>query len=298
MPSFIFEETYDRRPGSTDAEAGQQLARAWDCDVILDIGEEPEDVSAAEVIAALALLVGVLKGVGHPNHDDATCTKVEADPTDDPFIWSVRADYSEAPIQPGKPNAQKPDVRDPQVSVKCRREPYYGAVDLLGKAYRNSAGDYFDNLPPRFIAVASITVVRWYLTFDIDAALEDFINRINLFTWRGLPPDSVCMMDIDAQPFSENDWNGVQVTYSLEHKPVTPDQDVTATGGWRPSRVLDQGYNFIDGDGKKQAAPDDYGQPTRTPVLLDGLTGARLAAGQPPKYIDFVEHFRVDFSAI
>src|SRR5688500_2236559 len=115
MPTYLFETKYDGRPGSTDTEAGQTLSQAWDCDVVLDVGESPGDVSAADVIAALAVTVGVLKGTAHPNYAAAKCTKVSADPTDDPFMWVVKADYAEPPIQPGKPDAQQPDVRDPQI---------------------------------------------------------------------------------------------------------------------------------------------------------------------------------------
>lgn len=311
MPLYVF-SLNNARDGGTDVDAGQDLSMEWECEC------DTATVDAGDVIAALALLVGIAKGSPHPTYLYARCTSVRATVHDqDPFRWTVRALFKEPRPQPGDPvnpsgGQPEPPDREPLVRGSFRAEEVFRGYDRDNNAYTNSAGDYLADQPPTEETIGEFTVTRYFAAIDY-TVLRGYRGKCNDEPWQGFPKHSVKIRDVSWEPHSERGWSGWKVVFTLDEKQVQPEQlqipylthltdlEDGITGGWHPIPVLDIGYyEMIDQGGgvyKKvaYAEPAGSGRPKDVPGMLDGDIGLR---SDVPKYLGFDHHPRISFAIL
>lgn len=302
MPAYEFWENNTGRTAVTDEQSGQEIPREFEAAV-------DSLVTTADVIAAAAATIGVAKGQPHPVYTYAYCTRISCDAVpNDPFRYVLKADYKEPRPVPGQPinpagggaggGQPSPPDRQPIYRFTFRRQEVFRSKDVAGNHWVNSAGDLLEDPPPTFECIAIISVTRWYEDGDVAYTdLFDMMNTVNGAVWKGWPKHSLLVAGVDAEPVTENGWVGQKVTWSLEGKYKTPEQPGTATGGWRPTMVLDRGWRVLLPLIGPVAIQDLYGQTRSAPALLDGA-GAEKADAADPVYLPFVQYEESDFSII
>jgi hypothetical protein len=275
-------------------------------------------VGIPDVIAALALVEGIYKGVSHPEYAYATCTNVTAKRwKDDPFRWDVSATFKEPRPQPGSPTNPSdptspggqptPPSREPYVSGHFADEMQFPGFDLDGKAVVNSAGDPFDNPPGIPATIGVFTVTKYFDSIDY-FVLSGYKNATNNAPWNSFPTHSLRISNVAWAPHSERGWNGWKVTFEVMDRAVTEEQlaaDPTATGGWHPLPVLDVGwYALVDvnpdpdiEDLKKVIIdqPPGSGVPRNAPCFLDAEFGFR---SDTPHYLPFRIYNEISFAIL
>lgn len=335
MPTYEF-DVRNVRDGSTDVKAGQALTIEWECvtdDELLDAGD---------VIAALDSILGIGKGSPHPTYGYALCTNVAAVVYEqDPFRWNVKATFLEPKPQPGdppNPSGGQPSPPDRQAYIRgnFRREDVFRGVDnsptivysagppeikaVQPRPFVNTAGDLFDNPPPIPLGVGQFVVTRFFDVLDY-SALRAYQNACNAAPWQGFPKHSLCILGIEWEPYSERGWFGAKVTFTVEHRPVTPEQqhinpanksgttpeqgvgpfigplqDLVAgaiTGGFHPIPVLDVGWYCNRLTAAPQAGPPPVPAVYATHLIYDEPPASGVAK-TVPGFLNGVDGQRAD----
>lgn len=218
----------------------------------------------------------------------ALCKQINAKrSSEDRLIWVVTASYD---TDHPDPDANNPDPMARPVSYKLSCIKYSKPLlkDLNDDVIQNSAFIPFN--PPverdesRF--QITVTVNRLSVDFPTYAATVDTVNYT---TWHDFPAQTLRVVNLEVSPKTEHDLNFWEVTWTLETAP--------GLAPWNPVKILDQGQYVIDtGTGGWRQVRDAFGQPLDN-VLLDG-TGAQLAQGADPVYLEFQVYETSDFSLI
>lgn len=209
----------------------------------------------------------------HPENSGMLVERLRAEQMDeDPYRWTVTADYSSQTVDPDK-TVENPLERAPV--IRWGQAKYQKAVDrdAQGAAYLNSAGDPFD--PPRELSRGKLT-----LSIEKNIALEDysavfnaaFWDTVNDDTFLGFPAGTVKCGSITADSQQENGLIFWRVRYEFEI-------DYTDEWGWNKP-ILDRGFNYVvindDGTTTKFLVRDGEGAAASSPALLNGV-GALLS---------------------
>jgi hypothetical protein len=216
-----------------------------------------------------------------------------------PLLWNVTINYASDGIN--LPLA--PWEREVKWSVITKTADTALQYDVRGEDFPliNSAGDPY--LPP--VSVPRGTMVfraEWaVLGEEIDIEwYRAFLDKVNNPEFTAFPcptayPDfSVLVESIEA---SQDELDGspfwkLTCQLALKLEEVVSDWDeeegtytYTTIGGWRPSKILDQGFNEKIGTRRIPILETGSSNPKSTPTLLDGA-GAKLAVDGDPVFND------------
>ncbi len=313
----VVEEQWDLRSASVDAKGGRRLTRGWW--VYDDAGGLMDPVSAVNAVS-LSESPNVYIGTPHPSWAPALLTKFDPQPnSEDPSLYTVRADYEEPkpqpgfvygsdpsspPPPPGSPGRQSgspptPESRQAGIySVSFRREPVYALQDADGLPLVNAAKQLLTNVPPMFETIG-VLKYRKFTTAVNFATWFGNLDKCNLNTWNGFSADSLRVTGLEVSFQTENGFPFIQLDYVIEYK----------ASKWIPTRILNIGKMFLIPATPASAgpppvpavpdkwvwtAPDKYGRGTisRDVMLRPDGTGESATANS----ISFRFFDRVDYA--
>ena len=149
--------------------------------------------------------------------------------------------------------------------------------DVSGEAIKNSAGDFYDPLPERYVPAAEITISRNEETNPLTRATV-YSHTVNSGTWYGVAAGNALLGKISWDKQSE-EYQGQTITYWKVTYPISLKVD---EDGWR-LKLIDNGYRKLV-SGEPRTATDDVGNTSAVPVLLDGSGGELSVGGTPVVY--------------
>lgn len=212
----------------------------------------------------------------HPTNAYARCVnrKVSQRP-EDPLRYLVECEYnSQLDIDPADTN-ENPLSRPAIVSHSFERTTRATREDLDGNAIDNSASVPFD--PPLEFETSLWIIKIEYNQASFSASTAATIQDCcNADTWSGFAPGLVKIRGIEASKQYENNVVFWKINWVLAVK----------WDGWRPTRVLDQGFHELNVDDEPVLIRDPYGQPLPNPSRLDGA-GAKLDPDDPSVFLEF-----------
>lgn len=250
------------------------------------------------VIYAALVSDGIDLGIPHAVDTGALCSHITIRQSDSEpqNLWNVSVTYDST----ANPNQyQSPLDRPVKIKITFAKGKEAVVADLNGDAVLNSAFDPY--LPPLEIDKPE---ARFSMEKNYSAGTFTFIqifqyqNTVNDGTWKGFPDSSV---KLDGVEYSNEQFdNGISYdhyvwNFSVNLKKIVDGSGaVTWEGGWRPTKIQDQGYFYVDGLGNKKPILDNGGHPKSTVSLLDGL-GGQLAPGGTPVMLDYICYSKQDF---
>jgi len=176
----------------------------------------------------------------------------------------------------------KDDPAELDYDYETREEPW--VVDFDDKPIVNSAGQPFDPKPQQ---------VKYDDTLAISVNLAQFW-RSTLASYR---------LKFNAEPFCFESANTVLFIGAKAHY-RQGDPFVRVTGifkirddGWQYRYIQDQGYAYLDADGKQTIGKGADGQPYNSPRLLDGA-GHFVEVGGTDCRLSFWEYEAVSFQPL
>lgn len=212
-------------------------------------------------------------------------------------LWEVAATY-DSTADPNQSNS--PLLRPTNWKITFAKSKQAILVDLNGDGVLNSAFDPFvptieiDDTEVRIIAEKNFS--RNAFSF-LD--IYKYRNSCNDAVWKGFPIGAVKIDGIEYSEAIDNNIEYAKFVFNFSLKLVEildGSGNITYEGGWVPTKVVDQGFQYVDfTTGKKKPILDNRGQPKTTPTLLDGLGGV-LPQGSEPEKLDFVFNRLKDFS--
>lgn len=143
-----------------------------------------------------------------------------------------------------------------------------------GAPLTNAAGDLFDPPLEREKPYLQMVITHNTATFN-RTLIELYVGAINSATWLGFAAKTVMLTDLQATLRFESNVFFWERTFTFE-----VDRD-----GYHPVKVLNAGWNRLDGGDRKPITLDFGRTPTR-PVLLDAA-GAVLAVGAAEVFREF-----------
>lgn len=124
-----------------------------------------------------------------------------------------------------------------------------------------------------------------------EAIANQYRDTVNQDTFLGCDPNTVKCRDIRGEMAWDADWAIVwRVTYEFEFRVNDPEQN----GYYQ--MLINQGYRYIDSNGKLVNAVDDLGSQVTDPVLLS-KSGSKLTNGKP-YFLQFSEFPQVPFESL
>jgi hypothetical protein len=204
---------------------------------------------------------------------------VEQDPNaDDARQWIVTVSYGPFDIQHelGTSNATFGSFTplDFPLIIRWGTNKYhrYYPQDSQGNPYRNTAGDPFDNPPPREESTQLLTIIDWAPNYSEPFA-QTFRDTTNSDTFLGFNPQTVLCKDIDGERIYTADYGYVwRIVFQFEIRQITI---VTSSGsigyGWQEP-ILNSGFRAFGGAGGGGGALAPIligGQPISSPVVLN-----------------------------
>lgn len=223
---------------------------------------------------------GIVFGTPHPVDGTLYALNWNIQPrSEDSQSWTVSISYS-------TPERSNPDPiqQDLEYSGDFSTSEELMDRDASGSPCVNSAGDPFSEPLTRDDPRPQFTVSR-NERFPPESLQANYSRVTNSDTYRGFPPGTL-RVAITWQS-QRHDFYGLyyRVNYSFSANPQ----------GW-DALVLDQGFNYIDGNGNKQQILINNA-PASEPVLLNGNGGILPANGQP-RYRSFRRYPRLPFNGV
>jgi len=153
----------------------------------------------------------------------------------------------------------------------------------------NSAGEPFDQLVERDSSELMATVVRNQATFDTN--VFSYVNTINdddfTLDAQTIPKGCAKMGPISISPWKQEHGIDYRIyTYPIKFK--------AGTDPWK-KRVLDYGYEELDGEGGRKPIVNQDGIKVKKPWPLDHGSAKENATDEPAE-LEFVAYEEKDFS--
>ena len=212
-------------------------------------------------------------------------------------LWEVSLTYDSQ----ADPNQfSSPILRPTKWKITFAKGKEAVLTDLNGDALLNSSFDPF--IPPVELETSEVRITA-EKNFSRSAFsfldIYKYRGSVNDATWKGFPIAAVKIDGIEYQEEVDNNIEFAKYTFNFSLKleeNTDGSGNITYTGGWRPTQVVDMGMQYVDfTTGRKKPILDNRGQPKTTPTLLDGLGGV-LPQGASPVKLDFIFHRLKDFS--
>jgi hypothetical protein len=275
---------------------GSLTGRSEIVETYLVIAEK--DVGVPDVAAA----PGVVLGTSHPDAPALYLEEIRPRLQEigkDKNIWHVELVYRmPEPSQVGSHDMSAPPsgghtrmTGDPttwpiEISISARKQEVAATKDLDGRPLVNSAGGAFEPITTtRVLGVISFT--KYYAPgYPVLNLVLAMTNRVNDSDYRGFAKHSLLCESVDATFTKINNFWVWQCRFVVVYNKEK----------WIPTEILDAGYFYLDGQGKKKLAVDDKGNPLGQPVLLNGR-GGLLPNGAPPVYLRFRFYDTANFSS-
>lgn len=222
------------------------------------------------------------------------------------YFWVVTEEYSSEPIEAGNTTESAPGGNGQNITPSSRpwlltmdSEPQTSlpVEDQDNVPVLNSAGQPFD--PP-----AEVPVYTPILNFSgYKSIASDNLDNVVLYT-NALNDDTIVLA---GRTFPAGQLKCVKYTLVQvwENSSFWWQKNVVLHvhpegQTWNPTKILDAGTveKYYDGVADQlRNITDPTGAPVTTPVLLDG-SGAKLAVGGTPVFLDFNFFREVDFTSI
>ncbi len=279
MAILAVTEVWDSRSGEQSWKAQYKYARRFKVYVSDNTDHTTAILASGSVPARLA---------AHPTNGYALVEsrKVSQD-SSDPLVYFLDVSYNSVfDFDPASTN-ENPLLRPAIIELGFERATKAVREDLDGEAIDNSAGIPFD--PPleieHSIPTLTITVNKAALSYATIATLQDCCNSD---TWYGFTPGQVKIRGISVKLKQENGYLFWEYQWTLAVK----------WDGWRPTRVLDQGFHELDEDGVTPILiRDNFGNPLPSPSRLDG-EGNKLDPAEDAVFLEFNMVREVAFAGI
>ena len=217
----------------------------------------------------------------HPTDTDAYAVEFGIEETEHPKRWLVTVTYQLAPKPWEEPGVWRISGAQTERAIE---------EDVNGAALVNKAGDPFD--PPITVpdGYTVLTCAQNFQTIDTADIEDNFKFHTNVAEFRGHAAGAVLLADWSAEPDFKNGLHYWRTTYTFHAR----------TRGWN-SKPLNAGFR------QKLTLPvvgsqlvsirDPSGQIVSSPALLDN-TGAKLAVGGTPIFLDFQVFNSADFNQL
>lgn len=181
-------------------------------------------------------------------------------PTNDPYYWEVRVEYSSQAIQ----EIQNPLARptDIQWGFQIYQKPII--KDINGNGIVNKANQLFDPVPEIDDCRPTLTFTKNLATFDYNLAYT-YVNSINATAWYNGAAQTWKCMNISSSQQIENGIYFYPTSFEFQYHYET----------WK-LYILNFGRMQLVG-GKLRDCLDDQGQPVSEPVPLDS-NGAQITS--------------------
>lgn len=241
----------------------------------------------------------------HPANPGLRCTNVEVtQEKGDPFLWraEVRWSYMVFKRRP-RGESSDPDKRNENPLLrpalfKFALEPFQRALrrDLDGKAFRNSAGDWFD--PPYMLDDnrGTFTITK-NIPSPWNYGLYDTARDVvNLNPFLGLPAGYVKLKGLTGDESFENN----QFFYTLIATFHLPDRTNVNSSG-QPDwlvRIPDRGFHYLDDAGARQPLTLPDGTKPSVPLNLDTMGHLLFPADASTQYLSFRVFDTFDFATL
>ena len=197
------------------------------------------------------------------------------------LFWRVTCRYDAKIDQRGNNARENPDPRQRPAEISWTSTTYTEVVteDQDGAAIKNSANDTFIDPLTREASRPTVTVTVNRDTFNPQTKY-DYEGAINNDYFLGAEPKSFICRRIDANlEYVTLENIGLvpywRITYVFEHN-----RDL-----WNPVRVLDAGFNYLDGTDKVRIH-DVNGEPVTNAIRLDG-SGGVLPEPNDDEFLEF-----------
>ena len=317
MGSIVSVDEADKRKGSIGLDGFTRSYSRTFIVVTSDSSVEQLQVKLATGIPRVGDFYSVGTGADQWIDFGALCRTVSAEPLDpdERTVWIVTVDYSsktgDAELQqgggvPGLPQTgsgggdkNNPQLANPlfapyKVRWGSRKVPRtrLTTVDVPPLPIVNSAGEPFDPPPSVEVSLRTCTVTRPEIGFSPFGS-NYFENKTNSGSFQGRAAGRVLCESITGDYAFENGVNYWLVTYEFLFAPH------------HDAELLDKGHYYLEGPGGSGPSPGASTNVRVTPktktgqsvgeVLLDGLTGARLADGAEPETLRFKIRESADF---
>ncbi len=215
--------------------------------------------------------------------------------SESPFEWFIDVRFESAlpgefagkdVSAPGGGLNDPPTIQTPNPNPLLRRytldtdtttKLVYWTEDLDNDTFNNSAFEPFDSIPGIPTPFQILTFKKNLATFP-ENVQKSFVNCYNTDIWRGKPPGSCLITRVAGTDSAENNIAFVASTWVIEHCEEIP---------FHPYWILDQGYKYLNADGRHVHAIDEVtGQNVTKPVLLNGQGGLKNI-GDPDVYLPY-----------
>jgi hypothetical protein len=216
-----------------------------------------------------------------------------------PLFYQVSVEYEGKTPDPNNP-AENPLNRPPVISFGSVTQEVEIDEDVNGDPIQTVNGEPIVGITAPFTDLI-VTVERNLASFD-PAVITTYTNKVNSQNWFGCPTGTTRIMDISARSNFNPDFPYWEATASFQVRRGRG--SVTDAKAWW-HRTAHQGYLIKNSAGTKidyaKAEPaDDFttrGTTVAQPVMLDLVTGQRLAAGTGA-YIEFQILETIDFNLL
>lgn len=181
-------------------------------------------------------------------------------PTNDPYYWEVRVEYSSLAVQ----EIQNPLARPTDIAWGF--QVYQKAIikDIYGNALVNKANQLFDPVPEIDDARPTLTFTKNLAAFD-PALAYTYVNSINLSAWYGGAAQTWKCMNIASSQQIENGIYFFPTTFEFQYH-------------WETWKLVIANFGRMQlVSGKLRDCVDDQNQPVADPVPLDS-NGAQITS--------------------
>lgn len=279
---------------SIGANGVKSFPDVYDIELELEAGVDPRQM----IMDALGTTIGdtVLpeRGAGHLLIPGFTCRSLSVGPNGGPIAWELTATYSNSS---GVNTSTDPTLKPPEYIYGSQDRTEERDTDVTGKPVITTAGEPFESgiiVPEADTSIdVSFNVPYALIT---PAWLLSFRNKTNLDQWNGMAPGTV-LIDRSAQcryVYATDDtpaYYAINLRFLFRENSTEP--GAPPRNAWH-TRRLNQGYRYLDDNGKLVVATDSDGMPFNRPILLDAL-------GKPtavPHWVWFQNHKEVNFAPL
>ncbi|CAK9094519.1 Phage tape measure protein, partial [Durusdinium trenchii] len=259
-----------RRANSSTPETGERsYSRTY-------IAESTSAVSEYDVLTAFQSWIPILSA--HPDDSLIKLKEIKVDEGEDAYNWRVSTDYGFLDTDEQEEN-EAPTSRRTKRTWTFTTKTKVLDRDINDEVIQNSANDFFEEgvEVTQYLAVLQVSKNIADGSFD-PSVFWSYAGKCNASTFMGADAGQVQFIPKQAV-FTPDEEHGDYWEVSWEFL-FDPD-------GHDKVRLLDQGFNKLDGSDKVKIL-DDEDEPVGDPRLLDG-SGGELADDASPVFLERVE---------
>lgn len=246
------------------------------------IAESTTAVSEYDVLDAFNSSVAILSS--HPDDSLIRLKEIKVDEGDDAHNWRVTTEYGLLDQDEQEEN-QAPTARRTKKTWTFTTKTKVLDRDINEDVIQNSANDFFQDGVEVTVYLAVLQVSKNIADGNFDpATFWSYAGKCNASGFMGASSGQVQFIPKQAVFTPDEEYGDYwEVSYEFVFDPDGHDK----------VKLLDQGFNKLDGNNKVQIL-DDNDEPVADPRLLDGA-GGELPDGSSPVFLEFEVIELLDF---